>query len=499
MNRRMNRTQRNYIIIGLCMILLIMVAGYAAFSSQLKISGTSSISSSWNIQITNIETMLPSDFGAEYPDGYNISEPTYTPTSATFNAGFELPGSEIAYVVEVSNLGSIDGQVTIGNLNCGDNSAIYCYASAMDENPLNSEPTNVFNFDEGNQDYSDINFALKTGEKHYIMVMVGYADVTEQPVDLNTSIKLDLTYEQYKDPTIPVPSGETTLIGGQEIDIMSSGDGLYRDSTRVGRYVYKGTNPDNYILFNNELWRIVAKELDGTYKIVRNELLSEEMPFDTRGYRDSGSNGAGGTYCANRSYGCNAWAATANLVGSPAEFTNTRYTGTVLLDSSLNTYLNETYYNNLSSIAQSQIVSHEWGVGATHTDASWNDDSDIDLSEFVEEESVFNWNGKIGLLSSSDVYLSVSREGICGTYNGYMDYSEICVANNYLVIPEIRWWLISPNFSWSSNATVFIDGAGYRDYGNRAYESSGVRPAVFLSSSLSFSGEGTQSDPYVIE
>ena len=356
MKRRFNRTQRNYIIAGLCMILVIMGVGYAAFQSQLKISGTSSISGSFNIQITNIETMLPSESGGGVPDGYNISEPTYTPSSATFSAGFELPGSMIAYIVEVSNLGSIDGQVTIGNLSCGDNSAIMCQAIATDENQ-----TNGFEFQNGSQDYSDINFPLKVGEKHYIMVVVGYADVTEQPTDLDTNIKLDLTYEQYKDPNPPIPSGETAIIGGQEIDIMSSGDGLYEDSTRAGRYVYKGADPDNYIEFNDELWRIVAKEADGTYKIVRNELLSEEMPFDTRGYRDEGSNGAGGTYCANSAYGCNAWAANANLVGSPAEFTNTTQTGTVLLDSSLNTYLNGEYYNSLSPTAQSQIVSHEWG------------------------------------------------------------------------------------------------------------------------------------------
>ena len=61
MKRRFNRTQRNYIIAGLCMILVIMGVGYAAFSSQLKISGTSSISGSFNIQITNIETILPSE------------------------------------------------------------------------------------------------------------------------------------------------------------------------------------------------------------------------------------------------------------------------------------------------------------------------------------------------------------------------------------------------------------------------------------------------------
>ena len=52
--RQSTRNQRNNIIIGLCVILLIMLVGYAAFQSQLKISGTSNISSNFLVKITNI-------------------------------------------------------------------------------------------------------------------------------------------------------------------------------------------------------------------------------------------------------------------------------------------------------------------------------------------------------------------------------------------------------------------------------------------------------------
>ena len=125
--KNLSRRRKNNIIIAcLCGVLALMGVGYAVFNAQLKINGTSSISSEWNIRITNIETVLPSEMGEPIPDGYNISEPTYTPESATFNAGFETPGSQIDYVVEISNLGSIDGQVTVGNLSCGDNEAILC-------------------------------------------------------------------------------------------------------------------------------------------------------------------------------------------------------------------------------------------------------------------------------------------------------------------------------------------------------------------------------------
>ena len=48
-------------------------------------------------------------------------------------------------------------------------------------------------------------------------------------------------------------------------NVVSSGDGLYEDQYEDGRYVYRGSEPNNYIMFNDELWRIIAKEADGTY------------------------------------------------------------------------------------------------------------------------------------------------------------------------------------------------------------------------------------------
>ena len=61
---------------------------------------------------------------------------------------------------------------------------------------------------------------------------------------------------------------ENITVGGKKIYIATSGDGLYHDETEENRYIFKGTNPDNYITFNNELWRIIAIEPDGAIKII---------------------------------------------------------------------------------------------------------------------------------------------------------------------------------------------------------------------------------------
>ena len=455
------------------MILVIMGVGYAAFSSQLRISGTSSISSSWNIQITGIETMLPSESGGSgIPDGYNISEPTYTPSSATFSAGFELPGSMIGYLVEVSNLGIIDGQVTIGNLSCGDNSAIMCQAMATDE-----EGTNGFNFDYGNQDYSDINFALMVGEKHYIMVMVGYDDVTEQPTDLDASIKLDLTYEQYKDPNAPIPSGETTLIGGQEVDIVSGGNGLYKDEYESGRLIYRGQDPNNYITFNGETWRIIAKEADGTYKIIRNEVLANRA-YDEANHRSTANN----SYCDNPRYGCGVYAAVEGTFSSPSGLQS----GTVTEDSSIKIYL-----NNIGAVEY---------LNQSGTEAD-------SIEKNIAGEKMYQWTGNVGLANVSDI-LKASTNPLCTSVTTSIDGTTKC-NSNYLLdkgsASSLYYWTINVYSNESDDASEGVwcgnvSSSNPKLYSGFAFDSSilAPRPVVFLKSSTTLSGSGTLEDPFTI-
>ncbi len=466
MRQRFNTRQRNYIILGLCSILLVMAAGYAAFRTQLTINGTSNIISDWKVLITDIQSSVLSG------DATDAETPSHTETTATFKTNLVSPGDSMQYDITVENRGDIDAVLESIDVKTSENEAILFETSGIKRGDK-----------------------LLPEESDVLTVVVTYnPEVTNQPDNLNSEVTVTLNYVQDDGSILPEPEGPN--IGGISVPTVESGDGLYEDSTRAGRYVYKGANPNNYIEFNNELWRIVAKEADGAYKIVRNEVLPEEMPFDEDNYRDKESDGAGGTYCANSSYGCNAWAANANLVGSPSEFTNTTYTGTVLLDSSLNTYLNGEYLESITDNSD-KIINYNWGVGATNTDASWEDDGDEDPSEFVAEEAAYKWNGKVALLSSSDVHLSVSNEELCGTDNKYHDGLETCASNNYLVIPGTSWWLVSPRYGFSLSVNGVYSGGSF-GYGNYAYDSYAVRPALYLTSSLSLSGSGTQSDPFTI-
>ena len=94
---------KNKKIIIICMLvaILIMVVIYAAFQTQLKINGTSKITSTWQIEITNI-TSTATGLAS------NITEPSYSGTNASFNARLRKPGDKMEYAITVKNNGSVN-------------------------------------------------------------------------------------------------------------------------------------------------------------------------------------------------------------------------------------------------------------------------------------------------------------------------------------------------------------------------------------------------------
>ena len=417
MKRRLNSRQRNYIIAGLCMILVIMGVGYAAFQSQLKISGTSNITSNWSVKITDIQSKVVNGTPT------NASAPTHTDTTATFRTTLTSPGDTMQYDVTVSNEGNIDAKLDKITVPESTNPAIGFEVTGIEEGTL-----------------------LEAEQTATLTVTVKYNDVTEQPTDLTADLEVTLDYSQAPEGYVPPVTGPS--IGGQPVEIVDSGDGLYEDTYESGRYVYKGANPNNYIEFDNgEVWRIIAKEADGTYKLLKNELLPEQA-WDT-----SNSNN---------------WARPATL----------------------NTYLNGEYYNGLDNSIKDNIESHTWGIGAVEQD---NDD----LSAQIVSEQGTTWNGNIGLISHSDYLRANSDMANCGTDKTNFENYETCRNTDWMYISGSYWWIISPSADNSSNVWFVFDD-GYLHSRNASYSGNAPRPAAYLKSDITLSGSGTLEDPYKI-
>lgn len=279
-------------------------------------------------------------------------------------------------------------------------------------------------------------------------------------------------------------------------DVVTSGDGLYEDSYENGRYVYKGNNPNNYIEFNGELWRIIAKETDGTYKIIRDQ-LSENRAFDEANYRTTANN----TFCDSSYSGCNVY----GKVNGIFRLMSGQKMGTVTEDSSLSKYLNETYYNTLTSDAKNQVQTHAFNIGVVLVYGGGNQNNSI-YSD-LNGEKAFQWTGNIGLPNVTDILRanSDSRCNSAGAASGTLE-QNLCISN-YLVnnMSEISFWTMN-GYSTQTYATSGAVWIPYRS-GNRisfsvqapSY-SGGVRPVLFLKSTIKITGgNGSQSSPYMIE
>ena len=174
-----------------------ITTGYVTFYIQLKKNETSTELSNLDIEITNIRS---SNIGT---NAYDVKAPTYTFSSATFNVGL-VPNDYMEYEVEISNLGTIDGQISIADLNYGNNNAFICHVEQTsdrfyDDNwkPIIDYSKHEFNYSEGSSDLTNLNLSIKQGEKKYLYVSIQFKDVSSMPDNLTSNIKLTLNYIQY--------------------------------------------------------------------------------------------------------------------------------------------------------------------------------------------------------------------------------------------------------------------------------------------------------------
>lgn len=283
-------------------------------------------------------------------------------------------------------------------------------------------------------------------------------------------------------------------------NIVTSGDGLYKDVTEEGRYIYKGTAPNNYIRFNDEMWRIMSIEADNTLKIIRNTSIGD-MKWDSAGARTSSTS----TYCKSSSVnGCNAWASTSNLINTPSDFTlhypngnptidSTTYSGTVTKDALLNTYLNTTYYNSLMVKAKSYIIKHNFNVGSP---GGLDDEEDITTN--IVQEAIYKWNGNIGLMNVTDVLKTTTNTDCVSLKVGGNNYTKsICSENNWVWTKNSNNYTISPVVDSGNCRLWYLDKNGFIWRAN-SDNASGIRPVVYLKSDITLDGEGTETNPYII-
>ena len=228
-------------------------------------------------------------------------------------------------------------------------------------------------------------------------------------------------------------------------NVVTVGDGLYKDEYENGKYFYKGGNPDNYITFNGEEWRILSINSNGTVKIIRSDSIGNRQ-FNN--------------------YGMNSWSS-----------------------SSLKTYSNGTYYNSLTD--KDKIASSSFSVGGI-------DDEFVGLSTIVNSENGSKWSGKVGLITVSE-YIRANNDETCDNIYDHNSNNDICLNSNWIYNDNSSFWTLTPDDGSSGRRVYYIYHFIDACCDTNITDSHQVRPAVNLISSIKLRGLGTKENPYTIE
>ena len=309
--------------------------------------------------------------------------------------------------------------------------------------------------------------------------------------------------------------GTTYIKALYDNDVLRAANGLKKDNTSDANIRYEGSNPNNYVSFNDELWRIIGVFGDNI-KLVRSEELSR-LSWDSS---DSSVNNGGGV---------NEWSQ-ADL----KEYLNTMYYGgtsvTCYVDGNNSTTTCPT--GSLNSTSKSMINNYTWNTGAINVE----DTTIANLETFALNtvpfynaergsvngkictsgnycndtiERTTTWRGYVALPYATD-WAYASSETACATnmYDGFdvanHNYDNMtCKKNNWMhhgSTMNEAMWMLSP-FAYSGDASyvwiVFGDG-NVNSYD--ASEARSVFPSVYLNTEVKItSGSGTSSDPYILE
>ena len=449
----MRTRQKQRIIIGtLCAIIIGLTVGYAVLSQTLNIQGTGSIASDFNILFTDIQE-------GTMNDATTVNKQIIDSTTAVFTIDLSKPGASGEYNITVENRGTIDAYVDSIN--------------GIDE-ANQTEPTDITFSIEGLKLYD----SLPSKQEKTFKVKVNWDSSSTSIPNSDKTLTLSINFVQDSGnrPTPTLGNAAEYLIKNKlSTDITSSGmSGLYAidntseltTSASPREYRYIGSNPDNYIQFNNELWRIIGI-FDGQLKIIRNESLGSMI------------------WNSNNS---NNWST-----------------------ASLQTYLNNDYYNNIDSNDQNKIDDYTWKLGGLPIDIVYIDTTVKESYNLERGTTVYNgnpteWTGKIALIYPSDYGLATSggsttNRSSCISLMWREWYNKDCYNNSwiYSYLSENINLATLTHIQNSAYDSIVVTFWGYLNTSG-VTQSFDTFPTLYLTPEEELStGTGTIDDPYILK
>ena len=436
-----------------------------------------------------------------------------------FNSKVKLCNSKITLVEEAINLWTKDnfkcyektgGCNVLSNCNTVNNE-ITCTTTfqKLAENSL-------INFDKTVENIKYVINPINNGNMNNTIINIKYNKTTKQATPyLSETDKLKICSKDADEITpaviekITEPSDDNNNFKAAELleklyNDNASSNGLEKDDTTDKNLRYVGSNPKNYIIFNNETWRIIgvfnvynieSNKSERLVKIIRNE------PLSTYSWDTSSTD-------INNGYGINEWNQAKLMTELNNDYLDTNKTsGTTLWYSGINNAKNimYDYSKNIKGNAIDKIAKVRWNLGGSTTDSisalnMYNAERGTthisNPSDGVERQDY--WDGKIGLMYASD-YGYASTDTTCrnNMFVGNNNSNNNCKLNNWLSNNTYKWTLTNYSVLAYSVLTVYSGGGvGSYSTNNSMY----VHPTLFLKFDVAITGgTGTQSDPFTIE
>ena len=220
-----SKKRRNVIIFSLVGILLCMVVGYAAFQTRLEISGSSTVTSNWDIEITNVTD------GEASGSAENATKPSWTKLTASMEANLYDKGDAMEYDVTIENKGTIDAKLNdiLTNLENSNSDAVIITFSGYTKGEV-----------------------LKAKESKIVHVKIAYnPDYDGEETSSEVTIDFEYTQDNKSEdaPTTYLLTYDYSTNGGDRVD-------------SEGEYLTGGSNVDLSNVAYKQGWRFVGWNTD---------------------------------------------------------------------------------------------------------------------------------------------------------------------------------------------------------------------------------------------
>lgn len=355
-------------------------------------------------------------------------------------------------------------------------------------------------------------------------------------IDTNKKVKLIFHNNKFDYDVTDTCQNNSLTRNNIEVPIVSENSGLYKSQTDTDRFIYRGANPDNWVELNEGTeqspdyvkYRIISFENDGTIKVLRKDSLETRSFDDPSDYETTNRNNTTDTNYCIASNGCNIWGNENNtyyngkllseqnmnfyryyINNTSADFMAYEQSGRITEDSTLNKYLNNTWISTKEM--KKHITNHNFYVGGIYYYSSLEIEKNIQIEK--KEERVYTWNGKIGLINVSE-YVEASISPTCTNVFSTYYYNPNYYYDDAQHLTEKKDWPCSnTDYTWMFNNTSFytinmgvtstsaiwrVALSGFLTTNPPKNDYIRPRPAFYLKSDISLTGEGSETNPYRI-